>query len=224
VRSGRLVALLVALWGCGRDHGAPCASGGEALRAIVPGASPAMRWQPLVVGATWTYRVSDGTTETVTVEAADTFAGAEPGALGYRVVRRMAYGAQLVSWWEDRGDQIVRHRELAIDGQGATYGDESFVPGRLVVDESPKHLVAAATWKQKFSDVILDSGETYSDCKTDHFEVQALDEKVTVPAGTFSCVRVRRTDTGATTWFARGVGQVKHAASTTSELASFQIP
>src|SRR3954452_13939459 len=95
-----------AIVSCGKDLGAPCANGGEALRPVVPGAMPAMRWLPLVVGATWTYRVHgafETTTETVTVAAADTSAGAEPGAAGYRVVRQKAYGAQLVSWWEDRG-------------------------------------------------------------------------------------------------------------------------
>jgi hypothetical protein len=227
VKRAWLAGVALAIISCGKDHGAPCANGGEALRAVVPGAPPAMRWLPLVVGATWTYRVHDvyeTTTETVTVVAPDTSAGADPGAAGYRVVRQKAYGAQLVSWWEDRGDQVVRHRELAIDGAGSSYGDETFVPGRPMVDESAKHTTRAATWKEKFSDVILDSGDTYSDCKSDQFEVQAVDETITVPAGTFACLRVRRTDTGATTWFARGVGEVKRTGNTTSELVSFQIP
>jgi hypothetical protein len=213
--------------GCGSHAGSPCADGGEALRPIVAGGPLETRYLPLVVGATWTYAITgslETTVQTVTVEAQDTFAGAEPDAMGYRVVTQKAYGAQLISWWEDRGNQVVRHRELAIDGKGATYGDESFVPGRPVVDELPKHTTLAATWKQRFSDIILDSGDTYSDCKADKFQVQAVEETVTVPAGTFTCLKVKRTDSGATAWFARGVGKVKQTSDTTAELVSFSIP
>ena len=222
-----LGALFLMCAGCGAQTGAPCSDGGEALRPIVAGGPLDTRYQPLVVGATWTYKVTSSvetTMQTVTVEAEETFTGAEPGARGYRLLTQKAYGAQLVSWWEDRGDQVVRHRELAIDGAGATYGDETFVPGRPVVDELAKHTVLAATWKQRFSDVILDSGTTYYDCKSDQFQIQAVDETVTVPAGTFTTLKVKRTDSGATAWFARGVGKVKQVSSTTAELVSFSIP
>jgi len=213
--------------GCADHTGVPCADGGEALRPSVAGGSLDTRYLPLVVGATWTYRVKSSvetTMQTVTVEAEDTFAGAEPGARGFRIVTQKAYGAQLVSWWEDRGDQVVRHRELAIDGEGATYGDESFVPARPVVDELAKHTTLAATWKQRFRDVIEDSGSTYYDCKADKFLIPAVDDVVTVPAGTFTALQVHRTDSGATAWFARGVGKVKQVSDTTAELVSFSIP
>jgi hypothetical protein len=220
------VVVAFAVSGCGDHAGAPCAKGGESLRPITAGGPAATRYLPLAVGATWTYQVSGGletTAETVTVEALDTFTGAEPGAAGYRVVTQKAYGARLVAWWEDRGDQIVRHRELAIDGAGAEYGDETFLPARPVVDESSKHTTVAASWKQQFSDIIEDSGGTYSDCKSDRFEVEAVEERVSVPAGTFMCLRVKRTDSGSTRWFARGVGEVKRVSGTTSELVSYDL-
>jgi hypothetical protein len=213
--------------GCADYTGAPCADGGEALRPIVAGGPPETRYLPLAVGATWTYRVEGGnetSAQTVTVEAEETFTGLEPGSHGFRVLTQKAYGAQLVSWWEDRGDQVVRHRELSIDGKGATYGDESFVPARPVVDELAKHTTLGASWKQRFSDIIEDSGTIYSDCKADKFEIQAVDEAVTVPAGTFTTLRVHRTDSGATAWFARGVGKVKQVSSSKVELVSFSIP
>jgi hypothetical protein len=47
---------------------------------------------------------------------------------------------------------------------------------------------------------------------------------VTVPAGTFTTLRVHRTDSGATAWFARGVGKVKQVSSSKVELVSFSIP
>jgi hypothetical protein len=227
VKAVSLTAIFLLLVGCGDHTGAPCANGGEALRPIVAGGPLETRYMPLVVGATWTYEVDDGvetTTQTVTVEAEDTFAGAEPGARGFRVLTRKAYGVTETAWWEDRGDQVVRHRELSIDGKGHAFGDESFVPGRPVVDELAKHLTPGATWKQHFSDIILDSGTTYSDCKSDKFEVDAVDEAVTVPAGTFAALKVVRTDTGAVDWFAPGVGRVKHAAGSKAELVSFSIP
>jgi hypothetical protein len=213
------------LVGCGDHTGAPCADGGEALRPIVAGGPLETRYLPLVVGATWTYMVTGGaetTMQTVTVEAEETFAGAE--GTGYRLLTQKPYGVQLTSWWEDRGDQVVRHRELSVDGKGFTYGDETFVPGRPVVDELPKHVAVGASWKQRFSDIIQDSGTTYSDCKADKFEIQAVEEVVTVPAGTFTCLKVKRTDSGATAWFARGVGKVKQVSSTTAELVSFSLP
>lgn len=163
--------------------------------------------------------------ETVTVDALEPFDPVFPGDLAYRVVRHRPYGATLTSWWEDRGDQIVRHRELAIDASGAAYGDETFRPGRTVVDESAKHTALNAAWKHRFSDVITDGGGTFSDCKSDAFAVQAVDESVTVPAGTFQALRIVRADSGTTTWFARGVGKIKHVGATThDELVSYSIP
>jgi len=227
VKVGSIAAICLLLAGCGDHTGAPCTDGGETLRPIVASGPLETRYLPLIVGASWTYEVTSSvetTMQTVAVEAEDTFAGAEPGARGFRVVTQKAYGVTLTAWWEDRGDQVVRHRELSVDGKGITYGDESFLPARPVVDELAKHSVVGATWKQRFSDIILDSGTTYSDCKADQFEIQAVEEQVTVPAGTFTCLRVRRTDSGATAWFAKGVGKVKQVSDTTAVLVSFSIP
>lgn len=210
------------------DHGSECASGGEALRD--PVAAPALltRYLPLAVGATWTYNATNAletTVETLTVADQEAMDPSVPDALLYRVVLQRAYGATLTSWLEDRGDEVVRHRELAVDWRGESYGDETFLPGRNLVDESAKHTTLGASWKRQFSDVITDSGGTYSDCKSDAFEVQAIEEPVTVPAGTFLTLRITRTDSGSTTWFARGVGKVKHVGgSTRDELVSYDIP
>jgi len=188
----------------------------------------AVRYQPLVVGASWTFSASNSletATETVTADALEAFDPLFPSVLGYRVVTHRGYGATLTAWWEDRGDQIVRHRELALDGHGEAYGDETFRPGRSVIDESAKHTALGAQWKHQFSDVIIDGGGMFSDCKSDTFQVQAVDEMVTVPAGTFQALKVERTDTGTVTWFARGVGKIKHVGATTrAELVSFSLP
>jgi hypothetical protein len=229
---GRLAPLLVAFGaacvGCAVDHGSVCVSGGEALRDSVAPPALQTRLFPLAVGATWTYHATNAietTVETLTVDAREPIEPSLPDVLAYRVVLQRAYGATLTSWLEDRGDEVVRHRELAVDWRGEAYGDETFLPGRNLVDESTKHTTLGATWKRQFSDVITDTGGTYSDCKSDAFEVQAVDEVVQVPAGTFSVLRVRRTDTGATTWFARGVGKVKYVnGGNHDELVSYDIP
>jgi hypothetical protein len=221
------LATLVTLVGCTDPAGqtVTCAVHDDLQPVISPGPL-ATRYLPLAVGAVWRYRFTgplETTEQVVTVE------GTEPvvdtAITAYRVVTRKAYGAQLIAWLEDRGDQIVRHRELAIDGDGDTYGDERFTPGRPLLDENPGHLDAGSTWKTHFTDTITDSGGTYQDCKTDHFEVASSDMVVTVPAGTFHTMELVRTDNGDTIWYARGIGRVKQVGATTRfELLSYQLP
>jgi hypothetical protein len=59
--------------------------------------------------------------------------------------------------------------------------------------------------------------------------VEAVDEMVTVPAGTFKCLRVHSTESGAkgydsTFWFARNVGKVKETGTEVRELLGYSIP
>jgi len=223
------VVLFALSVGCDVSHGDVCVDVGEPLRApVLPSLPLAMRYQPLAVGARWTYNASNSvetTQEIITVGAIEAFDPLQPDWLAFRLVNRRAYGASQVVWWEDRGDQIVRHRERAIDGNGDAYGDERFLPGRLLVDDVSKHTTLGAAWKHHFSDVITDGGGTFSDCKSDAFAIEAIDETVTVPAGTFSALRVARTDSGTTTWYARGVGKIKHVGATThDELVSYSFP
>lgn len=58
------------------------------------------------------------------------------------------------------------------------------------------------------------------------FTVEAVDESVTVPAGTFSCVRLRRDTVGGaskTYWFARGVGKVREVGGQIEVLAAYTL-
>jgi hypothetical protein len=52
---------------------------------------------------------------------------------------------------------------------------------------------------------------------------------VTVPAGTFSCLRVHRVDSApggydSTFWFARNIGKVKEGGTEVQELVGYSIP
>jgi len=63
--------------------------------------------------------------------------------------------------------------------------------------------------------------------------VEAINESLTVPAGTFSCLKVHRVETPSpvdTTggdnvyWFARGIGKVKETGPELHELLGYYIP
>jgi hypothetical protein len=191
---------------------------------IVPPGPPATRLYPLVPGATWTYRFAatlETTTQTVTVMPPETI----NGLVQFPVVTQQAHGVVITTYLEDRGQQVVRHRELSIDGDGDQFGDETWEPGRPLLDETFNHLDQGSSYTTHFKDIIIDSGGTYQDCKSDQFEVASADEVVKVPAGEFHAVKLQRTDNGSTIWYARGVGRVKQTgATTTYELLDYHVP
>ncbi len=191
---------------------------------IIAGGPPATRLLPLVAGATWTYRFTSAletTTQTVTVMAPEPI----DGLMQFPVLTEKAHGVKVTGWVEDRGQQVVRHRELSIDGDGDQFGDETWEPGRPLFDESAAHLDPGSSYTTHFTDTIVDSGGTYQDCKSDKFELISADDTVTVPAGTFLATKLSRTDNGSTVWYARGVGRVKQTGlSTTYELLDYSIP
>lgn len=63
--------------------------------------------------------------------------------------------------------------------------------------------------------------------KTQQFTIEAVDEQVTVPGGTFTCTRVRRVTVNGpekTYWYARGVGKIKELGGQTEELVRADLP
>ncbi len=194
------------------------------------------RLLPLAIGASWTYRVTDtGTGEVGTkqnvVEALEDVGGAKAGVTAFRVRTSKPSGKSTVSWQEDTGSAIVRHREQERDVDAVVTLDEHFVPGKLRVDEAPAHLTLGARWDERYSEVAHDpaGGADVTVEKTDRWTVESIDDAVTVPAGSFACVRLRRegqtTASDKTYWFARGVGKVKEVGGgQTEELASYARP
>lgn len=226
-----MLALLVVA-GCAADHPAgeevTCSDHPTDFYPAAPIAPTESNYYPLIVGATWTYRFTaplETTMQTVTVFDPEPVEGSEPPVNAFKVVTEKAYGVVVTSWLEDTGSQIIRHRELSVRGDGDSFGDELFTPGRPLLDLVEKHLDAGSTWKTHFKDTITDSGGTYQDCKSDQWEIKSADEVVTVPAGTFHTLRVDRTDNGTSTWYAQGVGRVKQSGGTTTfELVDFSLP
>lgn len=177
------------------------------------------RYLPLVPGARWTYQVDDGELgeKTQTVGPLEDVGGAKAGTLAYRMTTTKPGGGETISWQEDTGTAIRRHREL--DRGGETQTDEVYTPFRTRLDESPSRLVVGATWRESYAEIVTDAeGATTSANKTETWVVEAVDEPIAVPAGDFCALRVGRTSvvdgnpgSAKTYWYARGVGKVRES-------------
>lgn len=188
---------------------------------------------PLTLGATWTYQVTEATgeisTKKTTVEALEDVGGLKAGTRGFRMRTDKGAEDKTVSWLEDRGNMVVRHRELSYKrGSDIVNGDESWQPFRVRIDERIEHLTTAATWTESYTETTIKGLATTTTMVSDRWIVDAAEEMVTVPAGTFRCLRVRKLGENGkadkTFWFARGVGKIKETGGQTEELASFSIP
>jgi hypothetical protein len=190
---------------------------------------------PFETGSTWTYRVTDTTNASVqtkvsTVGDLEDVGGAKAGVIAHRVTTQKANGETTTSWQEDTGAAIIRHRERALDTAGALQNDDVYQPHKLRIDESSAHTAMGASWTETYTETVTDAqGATTSTTKTELWTVEAVDELVTVPAGTFRCLRVRKTSQTTASnkvyWFARGVGKVKEVGMTdVEELADYSLP
>jgi hypothetical protein len=193
------------------------------------------RYLPLAVGATWTWRVTDsaGTSydKSSTVEALEDIGGQKAGTMGFRV-RTKGGGGDTLSWQQDTGTSIVRHREQDFHVDGSMKTDSFYMPFKLRVDESAAHLAAGVDYELAFTEIAkkIADGSTQTLQKGETWSVVSVDEQVTVPAGSFHCLHLHRVATddaaGASKdyWFARGVGKIKETGGQTEELASYSLP
>jgi hypothetical protein len=139
-------------------------------------------------------------------------------------VRSKTLNGSTVNWQQDTGTSIIRHREQFLDAAGAITSDHVFSPGKLRLDESPAHTVLHATWTETYTDMAVAAAAV-----TVTWTVEAVDEMVTVPAGTFKCLRVHSVEKGgaaydSTFWFARNVGKVKESGTEERQLVRYSIP
>jgi hypothetical protein len=186
------------------------------------------RYIPLAVGATWTWTGADsrsGSSGMVssTVEALDALTGSKAGISAFRVHDSTLSGS-VVNWQQDTGTSVVRHREQFLDTSGALTSDHVYTPSKLRLDESAAHTTVGATWTETFTDASVSTASI-----TVHWTVDAVDESVTVPAGTFKCLRVHSVESGSlgydsTFWYARNVGKVKESGTETRNLVGYSIP
>jgi DUF3108-like len=215
--------------------------GSDAGEGGVGGASTPVsnRYCPLTVGAHWVWNETDvasglsGTGQS-TVEALDTLTGSKAGVKAFRVRSSTLTGGTLI-WQEDTGTAVVRHQTQFLNASGSVKSYNEMVPSQLRLDETAVHMTPGATWAETYTQTktLPTGGAPLAATVNVTWTVEAVDESVTVPAGTFACLRVHRVEapsvvdtTGGDNryWFARGVGKVKETGSVNHDLVSYSIP
>ncbi len=187
---------------------------------------------PMVTGAEWVYRVVDPdvTTKTQTVGDEEDVGGMHAGTMAFKLTTEKPNG-MVVSWQGVEGERVVRYAEQDLSGANTT--SEEYTPSRTRVDMSEAHTTLNATWTESYTEHVSENGGavTTSD-KSETWTVIGVDESVTVPAGTFCALHLRRQSTvggidgsDKSYWFARGVGKVQEVSATRTEtLESYDIP
>jgi hypothetical protein len=206
---------------------------------------------PLAVGDNWTYQITatDGTvsTEVVSVAAEEAVGGSGPQSSqpAFRLVTGSEVGDPNgdLDWEAVIDSRAVRYREVTIgETKGNAKSEALWDPPRLRIDETVARTAMSASWTEPpytESDTSVDNGAdggfvqkgaTTTAVEDDLWSVIGTSEVVTVPAGTFSTLHVRRINTDVTSgikelWFARGVGLVQEtgASQPTHTLSAYQI-
>lgn len=220
------LTLVLGAASCGSDN-----SGDKADAASCPPTTG--RYLPLVDGASWTHRITDPTDGTISVKTQivgpiEDLGGDKAGIMAYKLTTTK-YGGIVVSWQEDTGDRILRHRE--VDMAGNIQADEIFQPYKLRIDETAAHTAPGASWVETYDEITDPTGPTppTTTSKSETWTVEAVDEPVTVPAGTFCALRVRKVSMANATkiyWFVRGLGKVKEWGDRDrlEELTEYTLP
>lgn len=205
---------LAALVGCGGGDDAGADAGDDTT-----GCPPTGRYLDMPVGASFSYRVTDVgdgsvTAKVQTIAAVEDVGGAKAGTLANRVTTTKPSG-MTISWQEDTGDTVIRHREQ--DQAGSTQTDEIYNPSKLRMDDTAAHTTAGATWSVAYDEVVtVGADPPVTVGKTEDWDVVAVDTMITVPAGTFCTIQVHRISKVGDTigsdknyWFTRGIGKIK---------------
>ena len=187
---------------------------------------------PLATGNKWTFRVTEAgmvSMKTQTIGALEPVGGTGPNKdkMAYRATTSKDDGGdETVSWQAEVDDKIVRYREQSfMASTGDLELEEHWAPYKLRVDASEARLKAGTMWTEMYSETKLPVGMAPATAMaSDTWKVIALDEAVTVPAGTFRALVIEKTGgTPKRYWFVRGVGKVKETGTQTEELASYEV-
>ena len=247
LRAAPILALAVSATACG---GSGAASPADA--AAVNGSGS---FYPLAIGDNWTFQetATDGTisAEVVSVVTQEMVGGTGPYAsrMAYRVVT----GDKIndpngdVDWEAEVQSpdlRIVRYREESVgETKGKEKNESYWDPPRLRFDEAADRIIASATWNEApyteyDTDVDTDAdggssipdGGMTSDVEDDIWSVIGVDEVVTVPAGTFKALHLKRIDKDSSDgvkefWFVRGIGRIKETGNgkPTHALTSYHV-
>ncbi|HEX3901258.1 MAG TPA: hypothetical protein VH853_00305 [Polyangia bacterium] len=235
------VAVAVTAAGCGGSNGSATGSGGNSGTGSTGGALAADGavpmttsgpYQPLSVGTTWVYNVTDTGVAYVknsAVLAYEDIGGIAAGIMGYKVSETIKTSTQL-TWYEVTATDVRRHHDQQVDSNGIMSSEDWYTPYDLRVDESPDHLVAGAAWSLSYMDAHTSASKPPSnDNITENWTTDAVNEVVTEPAGTFNALKITRTNTADGTaksqWYVQGVGKIRESNTTghLEELTSYSI-
>lgn len=235
MRSAAWVAMAVLVAGCGTPGASDSPDAPNTGPDIgTDGGEPPVQktLMPLAIGSKWVYRVTDpiaGTVaqKTTIVSEQRDLDGAKAGVHVY-VVESEVSGLKSVTFVEPKGEIALRHRE-------DTLQNGSLVESRMVLPSSTRGPITLPHANQRWHDAYTedsygpDGSFVKSRPQEDDWEVEAMSERVTVPAGSYDAVRLKRTrlDNGKirTTWWVPGIGKVKEDdAGYIEELVSVQLP
>jgi hypothetical protein len=199
-----------------------------------PAQDPETSLYPLVDGAQWSYLVTTTGGQILGMDVTEAHETTWKGSQAWELIDEADdEGEWNISVLMRIGDMVARvHREEMIEQNKAAIID--YDPGFVRVSEAWTEvgIKQELLYKRTAYDGlglnpdVEDRGHT--------FEVLAIDEEVTVPAGTFNCVKIERVRTvGAESgalvwyWYAPGVGKVREERPLemeVEELISVSIP
>lgn len=230
------VVICVMAIGCGgsSSSGGPDAPGTMADSAPATydaPAAPSGRYEPWHIGAVWTYHLTDPTgampaktaqTKMLAWENMPTWAGPHAGKPAYKIHEDQLVGS-IDAWESFEGDNDVRYAQIDYDASNAILDHQYEVSWRLKVDESAAHTAANATWSESFTEYTQATAGNTTNPKTETWQVINPAESVTVLAGTYTTLHIRRINGAGTTakmkdyWFAKDVGKVKETGGSQDE-------
>jgi hypothetical protein len=202
---------------------------------VIPGCTAAAgAMLPWKAGNTWTYQVNDEgvmSPKITTIGDQEPVGGTGPNkdVMAYKVVTKKSQMDQTVSWQGPMGDNIVRYREQAFSmSTGALEIEEHWDPHKLHIDGTTERRVTNATWLEIFHETKLQVGLAPEMHEAhDRWTILSACEPVTVPAGTFTAVSIRKVSaTGGSAkqyWYVPGVGKVKESGGQLEELVSYSL-
>ncbi len=179
------------------------------------GAALAASYLPLEVGAVWRYAITrdDGRRGegVVSVDGVDR-GGSTGGGAEYRIRQELLDGTTWI-WEEREAKRVALEQEEIDDRAGNVLEEESYDPPITVIDERAERLAVGAKWPEAFVNTTPNAkGHPKSKPALAKWEVESLTDQVSVPAGTFTCLRLRRAQKHhppLISWYAKGVGLVK---------------
>jgi len=225
------VLTMVVCSACGsQDPGALGAKGGA-------GSATQTELMPWKAGNSWTYRLMDGgdavAEKVTTIGEEEPVGGSGPNAalLANRVVTTNKNGSDDATSWQAKvGDRVVRYREqLFAESTGRLYREEHWDPSKPRIDNSLEHRVEGASWIDEYWEtwVSYEPDGTARDPVTSpqahQWRVEGVGISVTVPAGTFNAIVLRKTTNDKTYYFVPGVGKVKEVGNYSEELVSYVV-